>query len=174
MWMRAPACVCVCVCECITYSFSSDLAVYSVALKFHCHCVWITALCYLPPSSAFWSTLYVSNLNSGQTHILHTKWKNSSCLNVYVFMNYNDQHTGTTYSGPVVRLMMRYFYSVGCYQVLFFVAFHRIIWMEIVTLRSTSWINFKAVFTKIEVLSSSVQCLNKSLISQLYGSFIQL
>jgi len=29
-------------------------------------------------------------------------------------MNYNDQHTGTTYSGPVVNLMMRYFYSVGC------------------------------------------------------------
>ena len=29
-------------------------------------------------------------------------------------MNYYDQHTGTTYSGPVLSLMMRYFCSVGC------------------------------------------------------------
>jgi len=37
--------------------FSFDLANYSVASKFHCHYVWITALCYLSPNSAFWSTL---------------------------------------------------------------------------------------------------------------------
>jgi len=29
-------------------------------------------------------------------------------------MNFNVQHTGTAYSGPVVSLMMRYFCSVGC------------------------------------------------------------
>ena len=30
-------------------------------------------------------------------------------------MNYNDQHTGTTYSDRVVSLIMGYFYSLGCY-----------------------------------------------------------
>jgi hypothetical protein len=41
----------------------------------------------------FWSPLCVSNLNSEQTHILHTKSKNSNCPNVYIFMNFNDQQT---------------------------------------------------------------------------------
>jgi len=105
--MTTSVCECVhlhvCVCACNLACFSSDLAVYSVASKFHCHYIWITALGYLPPSSAFRSTCYVSKLNSGQTHIFHTKSKNPSCLKIYIFMNYNDQHTGTTYSVPVLN-----------------------------------------------------------------------
>ena len=43
----------------------------------------------------------------------HTSYKskNPKCLNFYVFMNFNVWHTGSTYSGAVVSLMMRYYFQ---------------------------------------------------------------
>ena len=115
MAILISVCDCMCLCAFVISYFTSELKVYSVALKFHCHYIWITAVCYLPPSWAFWSTVYVLNVDCGQTHILHTKWKNVSCPNIYIFFNYNDQHTGTTYRSCVVSLIIWYLYSVGCW-----------------------------------------------------------